>query len=202
MIRAVIVDFGGVLALEPTAQATERLRSCCGLDAEGFIERWYEHRLPYDRGELTAAEYWSLTGVVDESRLEAVLAADADAWSRCDPAVVAWLPALRSAGLRTALLSNMPREQWAGLSPGFAWLTDLDELTLSFELGSAKPDEAPYRHCLGRLGVEPHEAVFVDDRAENVEAAAALGIAAFRYTGVDMLRAELASRFDGTLPLP
>ena len=202
MIRAVIVDFGGVMALEPTTEAIAHVCACGGLEAGGFVERWYAHRLPYDRGELTAAEYWRRTGVEDESLLEAVVAADAEAWSRCNPALVAWLPAVRSAGLRTALLSNMPREQWAGLSPGLDWLVDLDEVTLSFALGAAKPDVGPYRHCLGRLGVAPEEAVFVDDRIENVEAAAALGVHAFRYTGVDMLRDELASRFPETLPLP
>jgi len=191
VIRAVVVDFGGVIALEPTPEAVERLRSACGLDADGFVETWFEHRLAYDRGELTAEEYWRRTGVADGTPLEEILAADADAWSRCDPALLAWLPALRAAGLRTALLSNMPREQWAGLSPAFAWLSDLDQLTLSFELGAAKPDERVYRHCLSELGVEAHEAVFVDDRAENVAAARALGMHAVQYAGVDDLRTRL-----------
>ena len=198
MIRAVILDFGGVVALEPTADAIERLSRCCGLEPDGFVERWHEHRLPYDRGELTAAEYWRRTGVGDESRLDAVLAADADAWSRCDAALTAWLSALRAAGVKTALLSNMPREQWNGLAPRFAWLEHCDQLTLSFELGAAKPDERMYRHCLAGLGVEPHEAVFVDDRAENVAAARTLGMHAVQYAGVDDLRIQLPH----PLPLP
>jgi len=199
VIRAVVVDFGGVIALEPTAEAIDRLCACCGLDPGGFVERWYEHRLRYDCGELTAAEYWRLTGVAGESRLDEVLVADADAWARCDPALVAWLGALRRSGVRTALLSNMPREQWHGLAPRFGeWLPYLDEVTLSFELGTAKPDVRIYRHCLERLGVEPEEALFVDDRAENVAAARALGMHAVQYTGVDDLR----SRLPESLPLP
>jgi putative hydrolase of the HAD superfamily len=198
VIRAVVVDFGGVIALEPTAEAVERLSASCGFDSDGFVDRWYEHRLPYDRGELTATQYWRLTGVADEDLLEDVLAADADAWSRCDPVLVDWLPRVRASGLKTALLSNMPREQWAGLSPGFAWLSDLDQLTLSFELGVAKPEERIYRHCLAELGVEPEDAVFVDDRIENVAAARALGMHALQYTGVAALRAQLP---DG-VPMP
>jgi len=198
VIRAVIVDFGGVIALEPTPTAIGRLCEASGLEPDGFFDVWFEHRLAYDRGELSAGEYWRRTGVADGTPLDEILVADADAWSRCDPALVSWLPALREAGLRTALLSNMPREQWAGLAPGFAWLSDLDQLTLSFELGAAKPDERIYRHCLAELGVEPNEAVFVDDRAENVAAARTIGMHAIQYAGVDDLR----TRLPDSIPLP
>jgi putative hydrolase of the HAD superfamily len=203
VISAVIVDFGGVVALEPTTEALARLQSSCGLDSADFGERWYRHRLSYDCGELSAAEYWQLVGIGEEARLEDVLAADAEAWSRCDPALIAWLSALRTAGFRTALLSNMPREQWSGLAPRFGeWLPHFDEVTLSFELGAAKPDERMYRHCLERLGVEPDAVLFVDDRPENVEAAEAIGLHALRYSGLDDLRTQLTARFDDALPLP
>jgi putative hydrolase of the HAD superfamily len=197
-IDAVIVDLGGVVAREPTREAFARVQALCGLSGGGFEELWYRHRLPYDRGDLTAAEYWRLVGVAVGAPLDEILEADAAAWSQCEPALVDWLPALRAAGLRTALLSNMPREQWSGLAPHFPWLEHCDEVTLSFELRTAKPDERMYRHCLERLGVEPQRAVFVDDRSENVDAARALGMHAFRYTGVAALRSDLAD----LVPLP
>jgi putative hydrolase of the HAD superfamily len=203
VIEAVVVDLGGVVALEPSAEAWERLRSCCRLGGDAFEAIWYRHRPAYDRGELTAPEYWRLVGVEDESAMEEILAADAEAWSRCEPSLVDWLPALRAAGLKVGVLSNMPREQWAVLAPRFAgWLEQCDHVTLSFEVGAAKPDPRIYRHCLERLGVRPDAALFVDDRPENVDAALAIGLHAVLYTGVQALRTELAGRFGDALPLP
>jgi putative hydrolase of the HAD superfamily len=57
----------------------------------------------------------------------------------------------------------------------------------------AKPDPAFYRHILNAEGVPPEETFFTDDFPKNVEAARALGIAAFTYTGAEALREQLAS---------
>lgn len=65
----------------------------------------------------SAAEYWRLVGLEHESLLEQVLAADAEAWARPNRSLTEWLPRLKAAGFRTALLSNMPREQSRRLAP-------------------------------------------------------------------------------------
>jgi FMN phosphatase YigB (HAD superfamily) len=70
-------------------------------------------------------------------------------------------------------------------------------------LGVAKPDPAIYRHTLAELGVEPEEALFIDDKRINVEAARALGIQAIEFSSVEGLRAGLiAAGLDAELPLP
>jgi putative hydrolase of the HAD superfamily len=66
-------------------------------------------------------------------------------------------------GLRLAVVSDAPREP--------AWLRLVylnlhhvfDEVVTFEETGRRKPDPAPFRAALGRLGVEPGEAVFVGD---------------------------------------
>jgi FMN phosphatase YigB (HAD superfamily) len=59
---------------------------------------------------------------------------------------------------------------------------DLDMLT---------PEERIYRHLLDRLGAEPAEVAFLDDRAENVAGAAAIGIRAVHFTGAADARERL-----------
>lgn len=49
----------------------------------------------------------------------------------------------------------------------------------SHEMGSRKPEEKIYKILLEKENINPAETFFVDDRKENVEAAAALGIQAF-----------------------
>ncbi|MGH3745350.1 MAG: HAD-IA family hydrolase, partial [Mycobacteriales bacterium] len=56
-----------------------------------------------------------------------------------------------------------------------------DDLVYSHEVHLAKPDPAIYHLACERLEVEPGEVVFVDDRPENVDAAAGLGMHAFLH---------------------
>ena len=58
-------------------------------------------------------------------------------------------------------------------------------------MGIRKPDPSIYRHGLGILGKPANRTLFIDDRLENVAAAAAVGMKAIRFTGAEALRREL-----------
>jgi putative hydrolase of the HAD superfamily len=60
-------------------------------------------------------------------------------------------------------------------------------------VGLRKPDQKIYQIALDVLRSDPEETVFIDDRAENVAAAAALGIHAIRYEGSTKLAVDLAA---------
>ena len=57
-----------------------------------------------------------------------------------------------------------------------------------------KPDEAIYRLAVERFGIVPEQAIFIDDRAENVAAAEAIGMAGHLFTGEEGLRTDLEQR--------
>jgi len=61
-------------------------------------------------------------------------------------------------------------------------------------LGQVKPDEEIYENALGIAACPPEEAIFIDDRPLNVEAALALGFNAIQFKGLDPLRAALKER--------
>ena len=105
-----------------------------------------------------------------------------DFWSHFDTRVLNWTQDLRRAGLRTSILSNLPRTLGESLraEPGF--LDHFDQVTFSYELGVIKPEPEIYRHAIQGLGVEPTEALFLDDRPENVEGARAAGLHAEIFT--------------------
>jgi 2-haloacid dehalogenase len=54
-----------------------------------------------------------------------------------------------------------------------------------------KPDPAIYRLALERFGIVAEEALFIDDRAENVEGARALGMEAHLFENAGTLRTAL-----------
>ncbi|MFC4636773.1 HAD family hydrolase [Deinococcus hohokamensis] len=85
------------------------------------------------------------------------------------------LEALRSGGLRIGVLSNtLPSIDRTLAAVGLADLVDVAVATCL--IGTHKPDPGAYHHALEALGVSPAEALFVDDKAENVAAAQALGM--------------------------
>ncbi|WP_236697541.1 HAD family hydrolase [Sphingomonas sp. Leaf357] len=55
-----------------------------------------------------------------------------------------------------------------------------------------KPHAPIYHLALDRFGLDAAQAVFVDDRADNVEGAQAVGMAGLIFTDADTLRADLA----------
>jgi HAD superfamily hydrolase (TIGR01509 family) len=119
-------------------------------------------------------------------------------WGRLNDRMIAWLRALVAAGIPTAILSNMARDTWELLQTRFDGVATL---TLSFAVGLVKPEQAIYFRCLEALGVEPGEALFVDDRRENVEAARAVGMQAIVFEDEDALAAGL-ERLGLDWPLP
>ncbi len=106
------------------------------------------------------------------------------------------LKALRSNGIRTAVVSNIAWDIRSVLESNGA---EVDEYVLSFEVGAAKPDPRIFEVALSRLGVTAQDTLMVGDSQENDGAAALLGCAfelvdplpiAQRPTGlVDALRA-------------
>lgn len=58
--------------------------------------------------------------------------------------------------------------------------------------GVRKPDPAAYRRALDILGRPAERVLFIDDRQQNVDGAAAAGLRAIRFSGAEALRSELA----------
>lgn len=71
----------------------------------------------------------------------------------------------------------------------------LDEIFRGFlvscYLGAAKPEEGIYLSALGIAACDKGDAVFIDDRALNVEPALALGLNGVQFRGLDPLREYL-----------
>ena len=83
---------------------------------------------------------------------------------------------LRQRGLWLGLISNCSCQAGAVIRHlGFATL--VDTLTLSFEVGLAKPDPAIYHRACAELSLAPEDCAFVADGAGGeLEAASALGL--------------------------
>jgi 2-haloacid dehalogenase len=112
---------------------------------------------------------------------------------------VAILARLRDAGVRLLALTNWSAETFPIALERFAFLGWFEGIVVSGEEGQAKPDPAIYHTLLERYRVDPGTAVFIDDRAENVIVAEALGMAGVVFRSPGALAADLDRL--GLLPL-
>jgi putative hydrolase of the HAD superfamily len=111
------------------------------------------------------------------------------------PAALDLLPRLRT-GITCAVLTNnnlLVRRHFTTLYPEIAALVG-NRAFVSAEFGARKPDPDAYRLCLGRLGIKPAAALFVDDNQSNVAGAQAAGLAGHHTTRTEDLAAALAAR--------
>ena len=89
-------------------------------------------------------------------------------------------------------ITNFSHEFWPSFRAKEADLFDrFQDVLVSGEVGLIKPDPAIYHLALKRFGLAAEQALFVDDRQDNVDAAAALGIGGHLFGDAATLRAEL-----------
>lgn len=203
-VRHVVLDYGGVISeyQDPGAAAAIAAAGSAagGEDPALVTARYWEHRLEYDRGGLDDASYWSLVTGADLAAVDGIpseiltglITLDVDSWARTRPRSLEVMAELAGRGHRMALLSNTPGPH-AGWMLAQPWADMFAVHVFSHRLGVVKPDEAVFRHTLDALGCRPEEAVFVDDRAENVAGAEAVGMCAVHFTGDDSWDAVMAA---------
>lgn len=191
---AIIFDYGRVLSCSPSREELLELAEIAGVSESSFFELYSNTRDHYDRGHADYRQHWQRFAEVAEVEIppeavERIAAVEAEIWTRINPGALDLAREVKSGGLKTAILSNMPFDLLAILRRKFDWLDEFDVLTWSCELGVIKPDEEIYRACLGALGCEPARSLFFDDRPRNVEGAQKVGMDAHVFESAEQARA-------------
>jgi len=199
MIKAVIFDFGRVISAQKPPSLFHTYERDLGLAPDtinGIMfqsEAWDETL----RGRKTVEEFWQAIG--PELGLKG--AADIVAFHRryhADEAInegVLGLIRRLHGRYKLAVLSNSP--------PGLTrWLESWKILDLfhvvfcSGDEGTVKPDPRAFVRTLERLEVKAEEALFIDDTAEHVDAARALGLRGVVFTTAERLEKDVTDLLD------
>ena len=91
-------------------------------------------------------------------------------------------------------ITNFSHEFWPPFRAREAHVFDrFGDIIVSGVEKLVKPDPAIYALALRRFGLEPGEAMFVDDNAANVSSARENGFVAHHFRDAEMLRNELAA---------
>jgi putative hydrolase of the HAD superfamily len=202
-IEAVITDFGGVLTTPLLESfAVYQAQSGIPLEALGRAMARIAARdggnplFELETGRLSEREFLRRLEEALEPEVGRPVALQgfSDAYfANLHPnqELVDYLRAVRTRGLRLALLTNNVREweaQWRAKLP----VDELFEVVVdSAFVGMRKPDREIYELTLERLGLPAQACLFVDDTDVNVEAARALGMRAVQFHSTDQVIAEV-----------
>jgi HAD superfamily hydrolase (TIGR01509 family) len=179
MINAIIFDFGDVFINLDKQATSDGLKN---LGISSWNEDLDQLNLQYEVGGITEEDF--LSGIqkhTNDASIEAIRAA----WN----AILADFPLYRleflqmlSQKYRLFLLSNTDAihittfEQKTGTSFYSDFYQCFEKVYFSFEIGMRKPNPDVYSFVLDQNGLQAKHTLFIDDKKENTDAAAALGL--------------------------
>lgn len=182
MLKNIVFDLGGVVVMHNEECFKEKLGAffsfIAGPDSKCVPSFWCD----YDRGVLTidetAAEVAKFRNCDVETAKGYMLQAIA-LQEEVEP-TVELIKELKERGYKLYVLSNMSKEYIAYLRR-FPVFELFDFQVVSCEIGLGKPDHRIYEYLLSHCQLDPSETIFIDDRNDNVEAAAEFGITPFHF---------------------
>jgi putative hydrolase of the HAD superfamily len=200
----IVFDYAGVISHAPPDQAGVRLAEAAGVEPGVFWPAYWKNRAAYDLGAVDAAGYWrdvyrQLGRPFREEDVDRLVALDLGAWFEINDATLEIVEALNARGMRLALLSNAVVEM-ARLIDGQSWARLFRHRLFSSDLHLAKPGAQIYRRACEILDTRPEDVLFIDDRQENVDAAASVGMTALLFTDAARLWADLAFALPSGMP--
>ena len=185
-LSALVVDFGGVLTTSIWAAFSE-FCDTEGLERQAVRDTFRGNREALallrglETGDVTEAEFEPafarLLGLAShESLIDRMFAGLGP-----DEAMVGAVQAARGAGIPTGLISN----SWGLGIYERAPMDIFDATVISGDVGLHKPQPEIYLLACERLSVGPRDCVFVDDLAENIVGAEAVGMTGVRHREAD-----------------
>lgn len=194
-ISTILWDIGGVLLTNAwDRRERDAVLARFGLDRADFELRHAPLAEPWERDEVSAEEYlrrtvffqprpFTQSEFLDAIRAESTLLPDSAL------GIVRQLAASEQYVLATVNNESRAMNEYRLKKFGLAEL--FRAFFTSCYLGVRKPDRRIYQIALDVLQHDPEDVIFIDDRPENVAAAASLGIHAIRYQGSAQLADEL-----------
>ncbi len=193
-VDAVVFDIGGVL-LDWNPRHLYRRLFADEAEMERFLGEvcspaWHA---PHDRGVPTAASCAELASRYPE------FAEQIEAWSSRSEEMIGGvfsgtvevLRAVRETRVLCYAVTNMEAETYPLRLERFPFLGWFDGTIVSGREGVAKPNPVIFRRLLDRFGLDPGATLMIDDRQENLEAAAGLGIRTHLFRSSRRLRTDL-----------
>lgn len=178
MIKAVIFDWGGVIAPNQNGGWLNVLAHMLDTTIENLLPHWRAAGYSdFSKGTINEVTFWRQFEASFGQPLPKevtriwVEGGALHPW----PEVLSFLEELKGKNIRVALLSNLV-EPVSTIARQSGLFEHFDPVVLSDEVGLTKPDPTIYQFILDELQLLAAECIFVDDIPKNLEPAAAIGM--------------------------
>ena len=205
MIKTLIFDLGGVLVSLNRERCLENFSKNLGFDNFGDYLNAYAQKgffAKYENGDMDSIEFrdeirkrCTRENVQDEDIDEAFFTF----LTHVDPYKVKLLMELKKK-YHLLLLSNVNPLGWSKCCELFYDANEIDiedvfeKLYLSYRVKASKPGKEIYEHLIKDSGINPEEALFIDDSKANIEAGAEMGLNTLYYDVTKNLEEEVTGK--------
>jgi len=193
-IKAIIWDLGGVIVRTEDPASRDSLAKELGVSRVDLEESVFggEMGAKAQRGEISSQALWEYNREkFDLSARElAVFRRRFFGGDVVDYELVDYIRGLK-ANYITGLLSNAFADLRDLVTQRWNFADAFDTLIISAEEGIMKPDAGAYQIALERIGVEPAQAVFIDDFQHNIDGAKDIGMHGILFKSPDQVKSEL-----------
>jgi len=192
-VRAVVFDFGGVIAEEGFQAGLHVIAGRFGLEPDIFYQAANEavYNTGYVTGTGSEADFWrqlrarfGITAPDPELRIEIL--------SRFVPRalMLTTVRVIRDRGYITAILSD--QSDWLDQLDGkYHFFREFDHVFNSYHLGKTKRDASIFDNTVRALNVPAPQVLFIDDNPGHVARAASRGLQTHLFTSARGFRAAL-----------
>ena len=195
-IKAVVFDMGGVLLQTVDPLPREQLAHRYGmtrLELETLVfGSDFSHQA--EVGGMSQEQYWRevAAAVGEDNKNMPEFVKNFFGGDSLDKQLIQFACSLKPR-YRLGLLSNAFTDARKDLSTWFGFLDFFDVSIFSYEVKLRKPHPKIYKIMLDRLGVQPEEAVFIDDLSINVERACQVGLHTIHFQSREQALEELSA---------
>jgi epoxide hydrolase-like predicted phosphatase len=198
-IESVIFDWGGVLIDDPAPGLMRYCAQALAVSKEDYIRTHDKFAADFEKNLINEDTFWErICGELGVSKPKVPsLWADAfksayvpreDMFSLADR--------LWKNGYKTALLSNT---EVAAMQYFYQLQYNMfDVLVFSCAEGTRKPEKKIYELTIQKLGSQPGQSVFIDDKPEYINGAKEAGLNTILFRNVEQVKNELAGLFINT----
>ena len=202
----IVFDCGQVITCAWNMHAVDQMAALLGINRQEFVPVYVQERGNYDRGTISAQEYWTNVAgrfglVLRSGMLESLKDLDMDSWFTINPETIAIIEVLKAQGHPICMLSNMNLEGKARMYGkarwlnGKDWLSLFDQVFLSCDLKLVKPEWEIFETCIRMMGQPPSRCLFIDDMEDNVRAAKEHGMKAVCFSNAKNLKILLKEEY-------
>ena len=207
MIKTLIFDLGGVLVSLNRERCLENFSKNLGFDDFGEYLNPYAQKgffAKFENGDIDSVEFrdeirkhCKKVNVQDEDIDQAFFTF----LSHVEPYKVKLLMELKKK-YHLLLLSNVNPIGWGKCCELFYDANEIDiedvfeKLYLSYKVNASKPGKEIYEHLIKDSGINPEEALFIDDSQANIEMGAQMGLQTLHYDVNKNLEEEVTKKLE------